>query len=243
MTPDLESLLAARENPVRLWWRDDDAGRDDPRLGRLIAIAERHQAPLALAVVPDWLQPAAADRIGAARDVTVLQHGIAHQDHAAPGERRIEMGGTATPAGLAPAIVDGRARLAAIFGERFRSVMVPPWNRIGASFAAQLPAWGFGGLSTWAGTGPAAPAGLACIDTHLDAVSWREGRRCLGFAELTELLAGLLRRRSPEPLGLLTHHLVVDAAGFVALDRLIGLVQDHPKLRIESASDLFREAA
>jgi hypothetical protein len=242
MSPDLQALLAARDAPVRLWWRDDDAGRDHPRLARLLGIGSRHHAPLALAVVPDWLDPDAAARIAAAPGVTVLQHGVAHLDHAATGERRIELGGTASPDALAASIVAGRERLASAFRRTFRHVMVPPWNRIATGFAERLPQWGFRGLSGWAAAGPPTPPELKRIDTHLDAVAWRHNRRCLGFEELTRSLAMLLQRQCPEPLGLLTHHLAIDEAGFQALDRFLGLVQDHSKLRFDSAYDLFGEA-
>ncbi|HMR29856.1 MAG TPA: hypothetical protein PKA13_23575 [Geminicoccaceae bacterium] len=233
MPPDLEALLAGRDTPVRLWWRDDDAGRDHPRLARLLEIAERHGAPLALAVVPSWLEPAARARIARCPAATVLQHGIAHRDHAAPGERKIELGGIALPDRLAGPVVEGRERLAVGFGARFREVMVPPWNRIAPAFLERLPAWGFAGFSGWADGGPAAPEGISRVDTHLDLVSWRPVRRCLGLDEIVARLAGLLQRGAREPLGLLSHHLVIDEAGFETLDRLIGLVQDHPKLCIE----------
>ena len=243
MTPDLDALLAGRPEPLQIWWRDDDAGRDHRHLGRLLALAHAHAAPLALAIVPEWLEPAAAERIGRAGAVTILQHGVAHRDHARPGERRIELGGEASPAAMADAILDGKRRLEAAFGTRFLRVMVPPWNRIGADFVASLPAWGFAGFSGWADSGPEAPAGIARVDTHIDAMEWRPDRRCLGYPELVGRLAAAVERCPDGPIGLLTHHLVVDDDGFDTLDRLIGLVQDHPKLCLRGASELFRKIA
>lgn len=35
----LAAALDALERPVAFWWRDDDAGRDHPRLRRLLALA------------------------------------------------------------------------------------------------------------------------------------------------------------------------------------------------------------
>ena len=46
-----------RGEAIRVWWRDDDAGRDRPALTRLLELAECHAAGLALAVVPVWLEP------------------------------------------------------------------------------------------------------------------------------------------------------------------------------------------
>ena len=111
-------------------------------LHRLLELAGRHGAPLALAVVPDWLEPEVAAAIGSSPLVTVLQHGVAHRDHAAPGERRIELGGTAEAEALAAAAQAGRHFLREAFQARFRDVMVPPWNRIAPGFMAALPGWG-----------------------------------------------------------------------------------------------------
>jgi nucleotide-binding universal stress UspA family protein len=238
---ELDALLAARAGPLELWWRDDDAGRDHPALARLLELSARHAAPLSLAVVPDWLEPAATARIAAAPAATVMQHGVAHKDHALPCERRIELGGSADPEKLGPAIEAGRERLAATFSRAFLPVMVPPWNRIAAAFAGRLPAWGFEGFSGLRGGGPTLPDGLARLDVHLDAVHWRE-RRCLTFEELLERLAAELRAGVEGPVGLLSHHLVIDAGGIEALDRLLDLVQIHAKLRVAPAAMLLREA-
>ncbi|HEY9056564.1 MAG TPA: hypothetical protein VIN77_05390, partial [Aurantimonas sp.] len=43
---------------VALWWRDDDATQPTPALARLVAAAQRHRAPLALAVVPSPMSDA-----------------------------------------------------------------------------------------------------------------------------------------------------------------------------------------
>jgi hypothetical protein len=75
---------AERREGIRVWWRDDDAGRDHPALTRLLDLAECHDLPLALAVVPMWLDADGHARVAASRHATVLQHGYAHANHAPP---------------------------------------------------------------------------------------------------------------------------------------------------------------
>ena len=237
---DLARALDAAPEPATFWWRDDDAGRPDPRLDRLLELAARRGAPLALAVVPAWLTGGATEGIRACAHATVLQHGWAHEDHAAPRGRKIELGGSADPARLGLLLAEGRALLAEAFGERALPVMVPPWNRIAPAFEAALPGLGFSGLSAWGG--PARRDALVRVDTHVDVIDWRGTRGFVGLAAVVERTIAALARFPTGPLGILTHHLVMDQAAFAHLDQILALVQDHPRARLRSAGDLFGEA-
>jgi hypothetical protein len=84
---------------------------------------------------------------------------------------------------------------------------------------------------------------LKRLDAHLDAMHWRPRRRCLSLAEMLDGLDVALGAEPDGPIGLLTHHLVVDHEGWRALDRFVGLVQDHPKLEFASAPSLLMEAS
>lgn len=239
----LYEALDASAAPVRLWWRDDDAGRDHPKLAALLDLAHRREAPLALAVVPAWLEKACAKQILACPMATVLQHGIAHDDHARPPQRKIELGGKASAAELSHGLARSWQHLAQAFGPRAMPVLVPPWNRIDRSLVPKLPTLGFCGLSTFGSRGSRLGAdGLVQINTHLDLVAWRDAARPLGLDEACERLASLLSLADREPIGILSHHLVMDAVAFALLDRLLGLVQDHPKARLGSIETFLMEA-
>jgi hypothetical protein len=235
--------LDASAAPVRFWWRDDDAGRDHPKLAALLDLAQRREAPLALAVVPAWLEDACTQRILACPTATVLQHGIAHGDHARSSQRKIELGGKASAAELSHGLTRSWQHLAQAFGRRAISVLVPPWNRIDRSLVPRLPALGFRGLSTFGSRGSRLGAdGLVQINTHLDLVAWRDAARPLRLDEACKGLASLLSLADREPIGILSHHLVMDGAAFAVLDRLLGLVQDHPKVRLDSIETFLMEA-
>jgi len=77
----------------RFWLRDDDAGEPGPALDRLIALCEKFEVPLLLAVVPERAGPALGERLRDVRLVRPCVHGIAHRDNAREGERKIELGG------------------------------------------------------------------------------------------------------------------------------------------------------
>lgn len=222
-----------------LWWRDDDAGRDDPKLERLLALADACERPVALAVVPQWLEPATVERILASPWATVLQHGIDHADHGVGEDKMIELGGGVDRAWLEDALQAGRERLAAAFGERFLPVMVPPWNRIAPDLVPRLPALGFTGLSCFAE--PPGDVPLRRIDTHVDIVAWREDGRMRPVDTLETALHQALDAMPGTPIGLLTHHLVAQPEDWDGLDRLLRLRHGNEQAAWTTATDLFGE--
>ncbi len=225
-----------------IWWRDDDAGPDGAELGRLLALAREFELPLALAVVPAWLEEDAAARIARTPGISVLQHGWAHVDHAAAGEKKIELGGSRERSALFADLRRGRDTLVAAFAARFLPVMVPPWNRIAADVESALPALGYRGISTFRGRRATPVPGLVRVDTHLDLVDWRK-RRHLTAEEALPLLERLLAKEEDRPLGILTHHRIMDTPAFAALERLLERLARHPDLRWSGAEELFGEAS
>ncbi len=241
---ELEATLdacAARGEAIRLWWRDDDAGRDHPALERLIELAERRALPLALAVVPLWLEPPAQALIAASTGTMVLQHGFAHANHAPPGMKSLELGGRdlATVTGE---LRQGRALLIDAFGATCLAVLVPPWNRLDPGLNERLTACGFTGLSTFGHRdgGEAAP-GLVQVNVHLDPIDWRGSRLFVGETAALEQLCALLG--PDEPIGILSHHLAMDEAGWRFLERLLEVLARHPAARLCAADELFEADA
>jgi hypothetical protein len=228
---------AAGGEAIRFWWRDDDAGRGRPELTRLLALAAQHDAPIALAVVPLWLDPDAQAEIAASHEAIVLQHGSAHIDHGPEGAKPIELGGRDLET-VAAEIVRGRALLLEAFGSGFLAVQVPPWNRIDPALTPRLPELGFAGLSTFGRRAAAEPAlGLAQINTHLDPIDWRGTRLFVGEPAALDQLIGALD--AEEPIGILSHHLAMDEPGWRFLDRLLGVISRHAGARLCDVRELL----
>jgi hypothetical protein len=229
------------------WWRDDDAVASTPALDRLLELAEG--APLGLAVIPGEAQAELARSLAAYDHVAVLQHGWRHINHAGPGEKKSEFGGSRPLSQRLDDLAAGRERLSALFGDRALPILVPPWNRIGEDLIPHLPGLGFRGLSMSAssprGRRNALPpdAGLREVHIHVDVIDWHGGR---GFIGDDEALASILRQlrdrrvhHVQEPIGVLTHHLVQDAATDDFLSRLIAVLRRHRAARLVSIPELF----
>jgi hypothetical protein len=228
---------------AELWWRDDDAADSGPGLDRLLEIQREFAVPLALAVVPAGATPALAERLAAQSGVDVLQHGYAHVNHAsARDSKKIELGSERPAMVVLGELGTGWLALERLFAGRALAVMVPPWNRIAPGLVPTLPEIGFIGLSTFGSRRRVHPVrGLIEVNTHVDLVDWKQRRFVGESAALAALVAALARARTvaTEPVGVLSHHLVMDAEACDFLRLLWQKTLTLPGLWLGPARRLF----
>jgi hypothetical protein len=127
--------------------------------------------------------------------------------------------------------------------------MVPPWNRIAPALVPTLPEIGFSGLSTFGARARARPVrGLRQINTHVDLIDWKgpvdsKGKRIFAGEEavLSALVRALAQARigDGEPVGLLSHHLVMDGGTWDFLRSFWERTRTMSGMRVRSARELF----
>jgi len=225
------------------WWRDDDAGKPNPALDRLLALARSSDVPLALAVVP-----AEADETllgGLDAGVSVLQHGTDHVNRAAAGEKKSEFPDSEEAGGALNRLASARKRLQAQAGARFFPVLAPPWNRISPRLVTHLGAASYAGLSQYGPRRRAESApGVRQVNTHADIIAWQSSRGFVGEEPaLRMMVSHLVSRRcggadGAESTGLLTHHARHDEAAWAFLERLFAFTRDSGA-RFRTAAELF----
>ncbi len=140
----------------------------------------------------------------------------------------------------------GWLALERLFGARALAVMVPPWNRIAPVLVPTLPEIGYRGLSTFGPRRGASGARLAQVNTHVDLIDWKGGRTFAGEEKvLAALVTALARARDGEgePVGILSHHLAMDAGAWDFLRSLWGRMTKLESLRVRSARELFAPEA
>lgn len=217
----LEAEVGRRNDagrPVAFWWRDDDATAPTAALERLLDLSQVHVVPVALAVIPHGVEKGLFDSLH--ERVTVLQHGTDHRNRAAQGEKKTEYPGGEAPQSALARIASGMERLRSL--SNFLPVLAPPWNRFRNDLLDKLPGLGFGGISGYGAQSrrEAAP-GLLQVNTHIDIIAWRLGRR---FAGEEQMAAQAMKWLALDgPIGWLTHHAVHDAPAWDFLERLFTL--------------------
>lgn len=255
MTAEFAPLLkvldryAAKGRSATLWWRDDDAAAPSPALDRLLALTARHDVALALAVVPAVAGEALAERL---RDVSphvaVLQHGYAHQNHAAAGEKKIELGPQRPAQMVIGELATGWLRLETLFSGRVLPVLVPPWNRLAPFLVPVLPELGYRGVSQFGPRKRVMPVQhLRQINCHVDPIDWRGSRGFVGRQRAIAAMAAHLALRlvdphgaaGSEPTGLMTHHAVHDEQMWRFLDEVLMVTKSHQAARWLAAAEAF----
>ncbi|EJT06643.1 polysaccharide deacetylase family protein [Rhizobium sp. CCGE 510] len=226
---------------ARFWLRDDDAVEPTPALETLLALTGESKIPLTLAVIPGRTGEALAARLAAEAGVTVAVHGWSHTNHARPEGKKQELGGDRPAAVVLGELGEGLLLLQRLYPTRFLPVLVPPWNRIDAALIPALPRLGFAALSVYGRARQDGPVPL--VNTHVDIIDWHGTRGGRAEAELVaELVAELGHRYggSDEPIGVLTHHLVHDAAAWDFLSALFAATGRHPAVHWSAASALLK---
>jgi len=225
-----KALARSRDQglPIRFWWRDDDAVAATPQLDRLLELANRYEAGIALACIPAHLQPSLVERLRGEDRAFALVHGFSHTNHAPPGDKKAEFGPRRPVQTMAQEAADALAQARTQLGERLLPVFVPPWNRIAPTLVPALPRLGYRALSTFRDRRAARTAeGLVIVNTHVDPIDWHGTRSLLDPDGLVRNLADAVKRRlsgdadALEPVGFLTHHLVHDEKVWTFCENLL----------------------
>lgn len=226
--------LDERERPIDVFFRDDDAGWNDPALDRLLTLFERLALPIDLAIIPvsvrlsDGLTDALlARRLRFPSRLGLHQHGWAHVNHEPIG-RKCEFGPSRPIEAVQQDLAMGRQVLLGRFGEALDPVFTPPWNRCAASVGPLLRSLGVTVLSRDLTAARLDVPGLLECPTTLDWFAKRHGRR-LSPEEWAGRAAAALG--GSWPVGVLLHHAAMDETEFAGVGTLASLLSGHPACR------------
>lgn len=243
LTEELDRWLETGKTAT-LWWRDDDAVGLTPQLELLLRCAQ--PVPLALAVIPRFVEPDLALRLRQVSSVAVLQHGWAHSNHATG--TKSEYPATRSQADVEREFADGRQVLDEHFGTQSIPVFAPPWHGLDERF---LPLLAQNGIKCVSRIGPRrsrlAAAGLPQVNAHVAPIKWTIPPSFGGDAEYVSAIIDHLRGRRTErfdrdePTGLLTHHLAQNPTSYEFMSRLLDVTLAHPAAKWIDLREILTE--
>lgn len=185
-------------------------------LDRLLDLSAARGLPITLAVIPDGSFDGLHQAMSRPR-VSAAQHGTDHRNRGVGASSQFSPGAPMDQ--IVADLSRGLARLSDLPG--MLPCYVPPWNALDPHVEAALVPAGFSAVSASGGERLCGP--LRRLDVHVDILRWKEGPRFRGEASVLRRLTDRfesLRKAGcwREPTGVLTHHLVHDAAAWDFLE-------------------------
>jgi hypothetical protein len=230
----IESTIHAgieNHGECRFFFRADDVGAPGNRFRELLAVFQKYQTPLCLAVVPAWLTAQRWRVLKALGKKTPglwcwHQHGWRHVNHEPRGKKQ-EFGAVRENRAIRNDVLRGRRRLEAIMGEDFYPVFTPPWNRCDERTITALKEFGYYGISRNPGAMPLTPASLTDFSIHVD-LHTRKGKKA--FKEWDTFFFEMKAAVSSGWCGMMIHHQRMNDTAFIFMDRLLKYLRYHPRI-------------
>ncbi|AYG62912.1 polysaccharide deacetylase family protein [Rhizobium jaguaris] len=225
---------------AKLWFRDDDAIEPTAALNQLLALSDHYSIPMTLAVIPAHTGEPLATRLARQKDLTITVHGWTHRNYAPDETKKQELGAHRPKAIVLDELHKGFDKLKALYPEQFAPMLVPPWNRIDKALLPELAPFGYRAISTYGLAKPGQP--ITPINTHIDIMDWHGTHGGRPHGELVGYLVRELQNRfdgNDEPIGILTHHLVHDAAAWDFIATLFEETTVHPAVAWRQVGDFI----
>jgi len=231
----LQILIDGSDEPVTIFFRDDDAGWANERL---VALCDRFGTcgvSLDLAVIPGALDGDAQETLCELLQqhgplLHLHQHGHSHSNHQQSG-RKCEFGSARCFDQQRRDIAAGQRRLKALFGELIEPVFTPPWNRCTSECCQALAELDFTVLSRIVGSDELDHFGLADVSVSIDWQKKRDGARLSG-PDFCHYATRQIERQTI--IGIMLHHETMDDAELECLARFLQHLQKSPNAELKT---------
>ncbi|HEY6195378.1 MAG TPA: glycosyltransferase [Candidatus Eisenbacteria bacterium] len=241
---ELKARLEAFEREGRtidIFLRNDDVGKEDRGLRRLLDLTLARGVPLSLEVIPGVLNGSKEMLLQEYKHFfpTLLelnQHGWEHRNHELNGTKS-EFGANRSYAQQLEDIARGKRLLEQAFPDRFHAVFTPPWNRCTEDTLHALDQLGFRVLSRSRGHAEATGHRFREIPITLDLFRWKGG---VVLRPSDEILADLMSQMNEGvTIGLMLHHQVMGPDAFAFLEDLLDELIRYPVVRFHTFRSLM----
>lgn len=253
--PDLQSRLEksidegcrhaqTRTGKIELFFRADDIGVPSSIFSRFIALFQKYEIPLCLAVVPSWITPHRAQQLF---NVTGSnsgqwcwhQHGRTHKNFESEGKKQ-EFGPARDYQTLKYQLQLGKKRLENILDQQFQPYFTPPWNRCSKEALHALAALEYKGISRFKGAKPKTLVTLPEFHVNVDLHTRKEDDTDESFAKL---LLELQESLSTGRCGIMIHHQRMNEKGFLFLEYLLVSLKNRSDISPRLFTELHHQSS
>ncbi len=234
----IENMLE-EQSEIKLFFRADDIAVPSNNFSKMMALFQKYELPLCLAVVPVWMTRARWETMGEYNDQGDLfcwhMHGYQHLNHENRGKKQ-EFGPSRLSKDLHHELSKGCDRLKSILGNQFTPFFTPPWNRCSMETMQVLKNLGFKGISRSHGSDPDPPYGLEEFPIHVDLHTRKEKEPDKGWDNLfLEFNTGL----NSSSCGIMIHHMRMNSSAFIFLEFLLKCLRSYHQIKFVTFSDLI----
>ena len=235
----------SREARPSIFFRADDIGVAGKPFEALCRLFRHHSIPLAMAVVPAWLNDGRREQLfeHAGLEEPLWgwhQHGWRHVNWQRVGKKS-EFGEQRPIDRQIRDISQGRDKMRKTFGDRFLPIFTPPWNRLSSTTLTALDRLDFKAVSM-GNRLPGNPnhrVSLKHLKIHLDLHTRKGSDPVSDYEALLAEIAALMTKR--EPVGIMIHHQRMTIFAFEFLHELLSLLKDAVKARFFGFDDFLRD--
>jgi peptidoglycan/xylan/chitin deacetylase (PgdA/CDA1 family) len=227
-----------------IFFRADDIGASSKAFDALCRLFRFYQVPLAMSVIPAWLNETRQERIFRAAPVdedlwSWHQHGWRHINWQKEGARS-EFGSDRAPERIYEDILQGRTKMERIFGPNFVPVFTPPWNHFSIAALRALRKLDFKGISATAPFSPGVKSlyGLKHFPARLYLHTLKLKNPAADFALLIDQFSGLSKMKGPT--GIIIHHQQMTPFAFEFLDRMLYNLKCVIGIRFSSFKEMLK---
>lgn len=232
----LNSVRAALDNsaqPIRLFFRDDDAGWANDRLLALLDIFGQVGMPIDCAVIPEILDQTLSHELlcrwqQAKQFIGLHQHGYSHSNHEPPESRKNEFGSNRNKDQQKSDIAAGQAFLHDILGDALDPIFTPPWNRCTQATVDCLEELDFKLLSRDISAVKLDTVNVKQVPIHLD---WSKVLKTSSnpLPMLSQSIANHLHNNTLT--GIMLHHADMNTENLQPLTELLSVLASHQQVQ------------
>jgi hypothetical protein len=212
----------------KLFFRDDDATTEDPKLLKLVDICERMNVPAMLSAIPALADEKLGKVVRESPILTGAVHGYSHKNFSGYGQPQNEFVGTRPLSIMIEELKLGLWICTELFQDSVVPIFVPPWHNIDGTLLNHVLEIGYSGISVF-GFNQHSSSSIPEINTHVDLMEWSDKEKMRGINDIIASIGNSLsiaRKLDMRYIGIMSHHRYYTDLEFTIMEEIFKICTD-----------------